>query len=104
MVLLGATPEGSKARLYVPVGGIQISGVYAKGYSADEWGHGVELLASGDEVDVDGGRACGLTDETECCLAGGSWLGLVSESYLLQIGGDVANQHGVLARSSECVF
>src|ERR1700730_17446871 len=80
---VGAGRDGSGGQHGEAVGAgwnIDIAGVCAEGDASYEWGDGADLLAGGDEIDVDGTSARSLVDETECGLAGGCGLALVGES------------------------
>ena len=59
-------------------------------------GDGRELLTGGNEVDIDGADAGGLVDESKGNLTRGRRLGLVVERELVEAGGYVADEDGVL--------
>ena len=60
-----------------------------------------ELRTGGDEINIDSGDAGGLVDEAESDLTGGSGLALVLKGELLQAGGYVSDEHGVLVGGDE---
>lgn len=60
-----------------------------------------ELRTGGDEINIDSGDAGGLVDEAESDLTGGSGLALILKGKLLQAGGYVSDEHGVLVGGDE---
>jgi hypothetical protein len=92
----GHHDERVRASRYVEVTGVDVE--YETGYDRRNCG---QLLACRDQVNVNCADAGGLVDEAKGYLAGRCGLALVLENELLQVGGGVSDQNGVLAGEAE---
>lgn len=82
-------------------GDVDVAGVGGEGEIGDDGGHAGEFLSGRDGVDIDGRDACGLIDETQGDLSGGSGLALIFEDDFVEAGGGVSDECGVLAGGGE---